>query len=142
MLIGLSSFHPVDSFSECRQSNPRRTAQGDESGTGICTAKPQDNRHPNGHECSHHYLTRRVSLYHDSCTAAKLNQYSVTTRNCKHLIVDAGHIAIESELADKEKIRAVHLKRSQQYSDEDYKQLEALMYDKMSLKLKSAQVRM
>ncbi|KAE9408077.1 vacuolar protein sorting-associated protein vps13 [Gymnopus androsaceus JB14] len=63
----------------------------------------------------------------------------VTTRNCKHLIVDAGHIAIESELADKEKIRAVHLKRSQQYSDEDYKQLEALMYDKMSLKLKSAQ---
>ncbi|KAJ3800717.1 vacuolar protein sorting-associated protein 13 [Lentinula aff. detonsa] len=63
----------------------------------------------------------------------------VTTVNCKHLIVDAGHIAIESELADKDTIRAVHLKRSQKYSDEDYKQLEDLMYDKLSLKLKSAQ---
>ncbi|KAJ3842350.1 vacuolar protein sorting-associated protein 13 [Lentinula raphanica] len=63
----------------------------------------------------------------------------ITTVNCKHLIVDAGHIAIESELADKETIRAVHLKRSQKYSDEDYKQLEDLMYDKMSLKLESAQ---
>lgn len=66
---------------------------------------------------------------------------SVTTVNCRHLIIDAGHIAIESELADKDTIRAVHLKRSQKYSDEDYKRLEDLMYDKMSLRLKSAQVR-
>ncbi|KIK70982.1 hypothetical protein GYMLUDRAFT_33082 [Collybiopsis luxurians FD-317 M1] len=63
----------------------------------------------------------------------------ITTMNCKHLIIDAGHIAIESELADKAAIRAVHLKRSQKYSEEDYKQLEALMYDKMSLRLQSAQ---
>ncbi|KAF5390329.1 hypothetical protein D9757_002946 [Collybiopsis confluens] len=63
----------------------------------------------------------------------------VTTLSCKHLIIDAGHIAIESELADKAAIRAVHLKRSQKYSEEDYKQLEDLMYDKMSLKLHSAQ---
>ncbi|KAJ3917835.1 vacuolar protein sorting-associated protein 13 [Lentinula edodes] len=63
----------------------------------------------------------------------------VTTVNCRHLIIDAGHIAIESELADKDTIRAVHLKRSQKYSDEDYKRLEDLMYDKMSLRLKSAQ---
>ncbi|KAJ4486135.1 vacuolar protein sorting-associated protein 13 [Lentinula aciculospora] len=63
----------------------------------------------------------------------------VTTVDCKHLIIDAGHIAIESELADKDTIRAIHLKRSQKYNDEDYKQLEDLMYDKMSLKLKSAQ---
>lgn len=65
---------------------------------------------------------------------------SVTTHNCKHLIIDAGHIAIESDLADKDAIRAIHLKRNQQYSDEDYKNLEELMYDKVSLRLEAAQV--
>ncbi|KAK0465028.1 vacuolar protein sorting-associated protein 13 [Desarmillaria tabescens] len=63
----------------------------------------------------------------------------VTTKSCKHLLIDAGHMAIESDLADKEAIRAVHLKRNQQYSDEDHKRLEGLMYDKVSLKLKDAQ---
>ncbi|KAF8216245.1 hypothetical protein K438DRAFT_1748990 [Mycena galopus ATCC 62051] len=63
----------------------------------------------------------------------------VTTHNCKHLIIDAGHIAIESNLADKDAIRAIHLKRNKQYSDEDYKQLESLMYDKFSLRLEAAQ---
>ncbi|KAJ7293574.1 vacuolar protein sorting-associated protein 13 [Mycena rebaudengoi] len=63
----------------------------------------------------------------------------VTTHNCKHLIIDAGHIAIESNLADKEAIRAIHLKRNKQYSDEDYKQLESLMYDKVSIRLEAAQ---
>ncbi|KAF7347835.1 hypothetical protein MVEN_01541000 [Mycena venus] len=63
----------------------------------------------------------------------------VTTHNCKHLIIDAGHIAIESNLADKDAIRAIHQKRNKQYSDEDYKQLESLMYDKFSLRLEAAQ---
>ncbi len=65
---------------------------------------------------------------------------SVTSKYCKHLLIDAGHMAIESDLADKDAIRAVHLKRNQQYSDEDHKRLEGLMYDKVSLKLKDAQV--
>ncbi|KAJ7634302.1 vacuolar protein sorting-associated protein 13 [Mycena polygramma] len=63
----------------------------------------------------------------------------VTTHKCKHLIIDAGHIAIESNLADKGAIRAIHLKRNKQYSDEDYKELESLMYDKVSLRLEAAQ---
>ncbi|KAK0233092.1 hypothetical protein IW262DRAFT_1304036 [Armillaria fumosa] len=63
----------------------------------------------------------------------------VTSKYCKHLLIDAGHMAIESDLADKDAIRAVHLKRNQQYSDEDHKRLEGLMYDKVSLKLKDAQ---
>ncbi|KAJ7706184.1 vacuolar protein sorting-associated protein 13 [Mycena rosella] len=63
----------------------------------------------------------------------------VTTHNCKHLIIDAGHIAIESDLADKDAIRAIHQKRNKQYSDEDYKQLESLMYDKVSIRLEAAQ---
>jgi len=66
--------------------------------------------------------------------------FSVTTYDCNHLILDAGHISIESDLADKEAIRSIRLKRSQQYSEEDYKYLESLMYDKFSLKLEAAQV--
>ncbi|KAF8898743.1 hypothetical protein BD779DRAFT_1795358 [Infundibulicybe gibba] len=62
-----------------------------------------------------------------------------STHDCKHLIIDAGHIEIKSELADKEAIRAIHLKRNQQYSDEDYRQLESLMYDKVLLRLEAAQ---
>ncbi|KAF8168100.1 vacuolar protein sorting-associated protein 13 [Crassisporium funariophilum] len=63
----------------------------------------------------------------------------VTTNDCKHLIVDAGHIAIESDLVAKEAIRTIHQKRHKKYTDEDYKNLESLMYDKMSLRLQDAQ---
>ena len=66
--------------------------------------------------------------------------YSITTNQCKHLVIDAGHIAIESNLADKDTIRDVRLKRNQKYSDEDYKRLESLMYDKFLLRLEAAQV--
>jgi vacuolar protein sorting-associated protein 13A/C len=65
---------------------------------------------------------------------------SVTTYKCKHLIIDAGHIAIESNLAGKGAIREIQSKRNQRYSDEDYKHLESMMYDKLSLRLESAQV--
>lgn len=65
---------------------------------------------------------------------------SVTTNDCKHLIVDAGHISIESHLVPKEAIMTVHQKRNAKYTDEDFKNLESLMYDKLSLRLKDAQV--
>lgn len=55
-------------------------------------------------------------------------------------MVDAGHIAVGSDLVDKEAIRTIQSKRSQQYSEEDYRQLESLMYDKVSLRLEDAQV--
>lgn len=66
---------------------------------------------------------------------------SVTTKKCKHLLIDAGHISIESDLADKQAVQEIHQKRNQQYTDDDYKRLESLMYDKLSLKLEAAQVR-
>lgn len=72
--------------------------------------------------------------------ALYLTKPSVTTNKCKHLVIDAGHIAIESDLVAKEAIRTVHQKRHQKYTDEDYKNLESLMYDKMSLRLQDAQV--
>lgn len=64
----------------------------------------------------------------------------MTTFKCKHLIIDAGHISIESDLADKDAVKTVTLKRNQQYNEEDHRQLESLMYDRFMLKLKDAQV--
>ncbi|KAF8274093.1 hypothetical protein EI94DRAFT_1696360 [Lactarius quietus] len=64
---------------------------------------------------------------------------SISTHKCTHLLIDAGHISIESDLASKEAIRQVHLKRAQQYTDDDYARLESLMYDKLDLKLEDAQ---
>ncbi|EEB88478.1 hypothetical protein MPER_13665, partial [Moniliophthora perniciosa FA553] len=63
----------------------------------------------------------------------------VTTNSCKHLILDAGHIAIESELADKDAIRSLRLKKDETFSPDDDNRLQALMYDKLSLKLEAAQ---
>lgn len=56
-------------------------------------------------------------------------------------MLDAGHIAVESKLADQDQLKEVQSKRGRQYSDEDFRQLEDLMYDKMSLRLESTQVR-
>ncbi|KAJ7597035.1 vacuolar protein sorting-associated protein 13 [Mycena floridula] len=55
----------------------------------------------------------------------------VTTHNCKHLILDAGHLSIVSQLADKDKLRDLLRK-----GDPD---VELLVYDTLSLKLKAAQ---
>lgn len=55
-------------------------------------------------------------------------------------MIDAGHISIESELANKKSIKEIQMKRKQQYTDEDYKQLESMMYDKLLVRLESAQV--
>ncbi|KAI0308206.1 hypothetical protein B0F90DRAFT_1833497 [Multifurca ochricompacta] len=64
---------------------------------------------------------------------------SVATHKCTHLLIDAGHISIESDLASKDAIRQVHTRRAQQYTDNDYAILESLMYDKLDLKLEDAQ---
>jgi len=67
-------------------------------------------------------------------------QRSVTTYHCQHLIIDAGHIAISSELADKEVVRSVQSKRSYHDLAQHDKDLESLMYDKFALRLERAQV--
>jgi vacuolar protein sorting-associated protein 13A/C len=41
---------------------------------------------------------------------------------------------------DKSAVHWVQLKRNQQYNEEDYRQLESLMYDKLFLHLEDAQV--
>ncbi|EED79585.1 predicted protein, partial [Postia placenta Mad-698-R] len=64
----------------------------------------------------------------------------ITTNKCKHLMIDAGHIAVRSELGNKQAIKEIRAKRKQEYTDEDYKRLESMMYDRLSVNLKDAQV--
>ena len=91
---------------------------------------------------------RRLSLYpkslsiHSSTYGLTLicTFPSITTYDCKHLVIDAGHIAIESDLVDKATLHAIEEKKSKKYEKEDYKLLGSAMYDKMFFKLQDAQV--
>ncbi|KAF1998257.1 vacuolar protein sorting-associated protein-like protein vps13 [Amniculicola lignicola CBS 123094] len=65
---------------------------------------------------------------------------SVTKKSSNCLILDAGHASVTSELVDKTTLRDIQNKQKHQYTDEDYRRLEGLMYDKFTLKLQSTQV--
>ena len=65
---------------------------------------------------------------------------SITSESTLCLILDAGHVSLNSELVDKETLRDIQSKQKKQYSEEDFKHLEGLMYDKFSLKLDSTQL--
>ncbi|KAI9780763.1 MAG: hypothetical protein M1839_006551 [Geoglossum umbratile] len=65
---------------------------------------------------------------------------SITNKSSNCLIVDAGHVSMISDLVDKETIKEIQSKQRQQYSEEDYRRLEGLMYDKFQLKLEATQV--
>ncbi|CAN6662886.1 intermembrane lipid transfer protein Vps13p [Trichomonascus vanleenenianus] len=54
-------------------------------------------------------------------------------------IIDAGHISIVSDLVSRDVLEEVKAKRTQQYSESDWKKLENLMYDKFNLRLHSTQ---
>jgi len=64
---------------------------------------------------------------------------SITQESTLCLIIDAGHVSLNSELVDKDTIRDIQSKHKKQYTDEDHRQLEELMYDKFVLKLDSTQ---
>ena len=64
----------------------------------------------------------------------------VMSEKSQAIVLDAGHIAVESDLADQDKLKELQSKRGKQYNDEDFRQLEDLMYDKLSLRLDSTQV--
>lgn len=65
---------------------------------------------------------------------------TVTRESSLCLILDAGHISMNSELVDKESIKEIQSKQSKQYTDEDYRHLEGLMYDKLNVRLQSTQL--
>lgn len=78
--------------------------------------------------------------YSDAGSVCSNCECSITTNSCRHLVVDAGHISVVSQLGNKEAIKEIQLKRKLDYTDEDYQRLETMMYDKLSVKLKDAQV--
>ena len=65
---------------------------------------------------------------------------SITEESALCLILDAGHVSLKSELVDKETMRDIQSKQKKQYTDDDFRQLEGLMYDKFLLKLDSTQL--
>lgn len=65
---------------------------------------------------------------------------SCTEKITNVLILDAGHVSLTSDLVKKADIGEIQAKQSQQYSEEDWKRLESLMYDKFRLTLESTQV--
>ncbi|KAG8981485.1 hypothetical protein FRB94_008774 [Tulasnella sp. JGI-2019a] len=65
---------------------------------------------------------------------------NVRTKTCPHMVLDAGHISVKSDLVPKSELYDVHAKKQRQYTDEDFAKLESLMYDKFFLKLEAAQL--
>ncbi|KAG8920306.1 hypothetical protein FRC00_010207, partial [Tulasnella sp. 408] len=64
----------------------------------------------------------------------------VRTESGQHMVLDAGHISVRSDLVAKSDILAIQSKRKRQYTDKDFEELESLMYDKFFLQLQSAQL--
>ncbi|KAE8377752.1 hypothetical protein BDV26DRAFT_262865 [Aspergillus bertholletiae] len=65
---------------------------------------------------------------------------SITHESSLCLILDAGHISVNSELVDRQTMRDLQSKQKRQYDEGDYKELEHLLYDRFLLKLDSTQV--
>ncbi|KAI2622272.1 vacuolar protein sorting-associated protein 13 [Xylaria nigripes] len=66
--------------------------------------------------------------------------HSIKTKQSTCLILDAGHISLNSELVDKGTLKQIQDKQHQKSSNDDMKQLESLMYDRFLVKLTSTQV--
>ncbi|KAK0611747.1 hypothetical protein B0T14DRAFT_438947 [Immersiella caudata] len=65
---------------------------------------------------------------------------SVTKKTSTCIILDAGHISVNSELVDKDTMKEIQSKQNQTYTDQDLKRLESLMYDRFLVKLTSTQL--
>ncbi|CAI4219735.1 unnamed protein product [Parascedosporium putredinis] len=65
---------------------------------------------------------------------------SVTSNDSTCLILDAGHISVTSELVDERTMKQIQEKQRQSYTDEDFKRLESVMYDKFHVQLTSTQL--
>ncbi|KAM0254853.1 hypothetical protein ACHAQJ_006345 [Trichoderma viride] len=65
---------------------------------------------------------------------------SITTEHSTCLVVDAGHMHVNSQLVDQETLNEIQSKQRQSYSEEDFKRLESAMYDRFIVKFTSTQV--
>lgn len=64
----------------------------------------------------------------------------VTTLHGQHMVLDAGRVSVSSVFADKQALAAVRAKQNQQYTAEDFRRLEDLMYDRFIVTLDDAQL--
>ncbi|KAH0527101.1 hypothetical protein TsFJ059_002139 [Trichoderma semiorbis] len=65
---------------------------------------------------------------------------SITTEHSTCLVVDAGHMHVNSQLVDQETLAEIQSKQRQSYNEEDFKRLESAMYDRFIVKFTSTQV--
>ena len=56
------------------------------------------------------------------------------------MVLDAGHLAMRSLLAEPQTMDMVRAKHFRQYTEEDFRQLEELMYDRYFIKLQDVQL--
>ncbi|CAI2166885.1 9593_t:CDS:10 [Funneliformis geosporum] len=67
---------------------------------------------------------------------------SCTKSDAQVVVLDSGHISVESNLVNKELFSQIQskAKASKGYSEKDYKELESLMYDRFTVQLSSTQL--
>ncbi|PCH06461.1 Vacuolar protein sorting-associated protein 13 [Penicillium occitanis (nom. inval.)] len=83
---------------------------------------------------------RKVDAQFDLQAPLIIIPESITEEGALCLILDAGHIRVNSELVDRGTMSDLQNKQKRQYNEEDYKQLEELLYDKFLIKLDSIQL--
>lgn len=66
---------------------------------------------------------------------------SCTKSDAQVIVLDSGHISVESNLVSKQQIAEVQAKASKSYSEKDYEKLQSLMYDRFTVQLSSTQVK-
>ncbi|KAH9459830.1 hypothetical protein Pst134EB_008053 [Puccinia striiformis f. sp. tritici] len=64
----------------------------------------------------------------------------VTRYDCHHIILDVGHIAVSSNLISKDRLETIKAKQNQHYTNDDYAQLESMMYDQFRVELTDTQL--
>jgi len=64
----------------------------------------------------------------------------VTRYDCHHIILDVGHIAVSSNLLSKDRLETIKAKQNREYTEDDYAQLESMMYDQFHVELTDTQL--
>lgn len=65
---------------------------------------------------------------------------SCTLPDCRGIVVDAGHINVESNLAPPEIVQQMKSKRSMDYTSDDFARLRSLMYDRFDVHLTQTKI--
>ena len=83
---------------------------------------------------------RTVDLQVDMNAPIIIIPEDVSKADCQHIVLDAGYIAVSSDLVPKTALAEIKSKENKNYTDADFERLEALVYDKYHIELKSAQL--